>query len=69
MIERLKIEHAAKALKISEERYQNGLLSMTDLIEAQNALDAARLNLLQLIYSHILGKFGLDRAAGRAIHS
>lgn len=68
-IERLKIEHAAKAFKISEERYQNGLLSMTDLIETQNALDAARLNLLQLIYSHILGKFGLDRAAGRAIHS
>lgn len=68
-IERNKIAHAERALQIADERYQNGLISTTDLVEAQDSLDSARLNYLQLIYSHILGRYNLLRAAGRTIHS
>jgi outer membrane protein len=68
-IEKTKIGHAERALKIADERYLNGLISTTDLVEAQDSLDSARLNYLQLIYNHVLGRFNLLRAAGRKIHS
>jgi outer membrane protein TolC len=67
-IEKTKIGHAERALKIADERYLNGLISTTDLVEAQDSLDSARLNYLQLVYNHILGRFNLLRAAGRKIH-
>jgi outer membrane protein len=66
-IETTKIEYAEKALKIVDERYRNGLMSMTELVDAQNSLDMARLNYLQLVYNHILGRFTLLRAAGRKL--
>jgi outer membrane protein len=66
-IETTKIEYAEKALKIADERYRNGLLSMTELVDAQNSLDSARLNHLQLVYNHILGRFTLLKAAGRKL--
>lgn len=66
-IERLKIRQAEDALRIAEERYQNGLLSATDFIESQNVVESARLNHLQLIYSHILGVHSLNRAVGKRI--
>jgi outer membrane protein len=68
-IEKTKIAHAEKALRIADERYQNGLMSATDLVEAQDSLDSARLNYLQLVYDHILSRFNLFKAAGRTIYS
>jgi outer membrane protein TolC len=68
-IEKTKIAHAERALRIADERYLSGLISMTDLVEAQDSLDAARLNHLQLIYNHVLARFNLFRAAGRKIYS
>jgi outer membrane protein len=66
-IEKTKIKQAENALRIAEERYRNGLLSATELIDTQNALEGARLNYLQLIYSHTLSKFSLFRSCGRKL--
>lgn len=66
-IEKVKIKQAEDALRIADERYQNGLLSATDLIDAQNALGSARLNSLQLIYNHTLSQYILFRSCGRKI--
>ena len=66
-IEKLKIQQAEDALRIAEERFQNGLLSATDLVDAQNAVESARLNALQLVYSHVLGEYNLYRACGRKL--
>lgn len=66
-IEKIKIKQAEDALRIAEERFQNGLLSATDLVDAQNAVESARLNALQLVYSHILGEYTLFRACGRKL--
>lgn len=66
-IDKLKIKQAEDALKIAEERYQNGLLSAVDFIESQNALESAQLNDLQLIYDHFLGTYNLYRAVGKRI--
>jgi outer membrane protein len=68
-IEKTKIAHAEKALKIADERYQNGLLSTTDLVDAQDSVNSARLNYLLLNYNHVLGKFNLLKAVGRKIYS
>jgi len=66
-IEQVKIKQAEDALRIADERYRNGLLSATDLIDAQNALESARLNVLQLIYNHTLSRYNLFRSCGRKI--
>lgn len=66
-IEKLKIKQAEDALRIAEERYQNGFLSATDLVDAQNIVEGARLNYLQLIYNHTLSKYSLFRSCGRKI--
>jgi len=68
-IEKSKITHAERALQIADERYQNGLISTTDLVEAQDSLDSARLNYLLLKYNYVLGRYNLLRAIGRKIHS
>ncbi len=68
-VEKTKIEHAEKAVRIADERYRNGLMSMTELVEAQDSLDSARLNYLQLIYNHILAKYNLYKSAGRKVYS
>ncbi len=66
-IERTRTQQAEDALRIAEERYRNGLLSATDLIDAQNALENARLNVLQLVYNHTLGQYNLFRSCGRTL--
>ena len=66
-IEKIKIKQAEDALRIAEERFQSGLLSATDLVDAQNAVESARLNALQLVYGHILAEYTLFRACGRKL--
>jgi outer membrane protein len=68
-IEMSKIAHAERALGIADERYAQGLISTTDLVDAQNSLDSARLNYLQLRYNYVLGRYSLLKAAGRKIYS
>lgn len=66
-IEKIKIGHAETALRIAEERYKHGFISTTDLIDAQTALENARLNHLQLILNHTLAKFTIYKSAGRKL--
>ena len=68
-IELSKIAHAERALTIADERYQRGLISTTDLVDAQDSLDSARLNYLQLRYNYVLGRYAVLKAAGRKIYS
>jgi outer membrane protein TolC len=67
-IEKVKIKLAEDALRIAEDRYQKGLLSAQDFIDTQNSLETAKLNSLQLVYSHILGTFNLYRSVGKKIY-
>ncbi len=66
-IEKIKLGHAQRALAIAEERSARGLISTTDLIEAQNTVAASRLSVLQLTVNYVLGRYGLFRAVGRKI--
>ncbi|MCX6560349.1 MAG: TolC family protein [Candidatus Aminicenantes bacterium] len=66
-LESLKIKQAEDALRIAEERFRNGLLSATDLVDAQNAVESARLGRLQLVYNHTLSQYNLYRSCGRTL--
>lgn len=68
-IEKGKIALAERALAIADERYQRGLISTTDLVDAQDSVDSARLNYLQLRLNFVLGRYSLLKAAGRKIYS
>jgi outer membrane protein len=67
-IEKEKITHSETALKIADDRYKNGLISTTDLIEAQNNYGNARLNYIQLVYTHTLYKYNLYRIIGKKLY-
>jgi outer membrane protein TolC len=67
-IEKVKMGHAQRVLKIAEDRSARGLLSTTDLIEAQNTLANSRLSVLQLTVNYILNRYSLFRAVGRKIY-
>ena len=66
-IEKIKIRQAEDTLRIAEERYRRGLMSATDLVDAQNGVESAKLNALQLAYNHILSQYSLFRACGRKL--
>jgi outer membrane protein len=66
-IEKAKVGQTEETLRIAEERYAAGLLSATDLLDAQNAVENARLGVLQLVYNHTLAKYTLDRSCGRIL--
>jgi outer membrane protein len=68
-VETTKISHAERALDIADQRYQEGLISTTDLVDAQDSLDSARLNYLQLRYNYVLGRYSMLKAIGRRIYS
>jgi outer membrane protein len=66
-LEGLKITQAEDALRIADERFRGGLLSATELIDAQNAVENARLSRLQIVYNHTLSRYNLLRSCGRTI--
>ena len=66
-IGKVKIRQAEDTLRIAEERYRNGLMSATELVDAQNGLESAKLDALQLAYNHILSQYSLFRACGRTL--
>jgi len=66
--EKEKIKHSEISLNIAEERYKNGLISATELIESQNNYSSAKLNYLQLIYNHIITKYNLYKTIGKPLY-
>lgn len=66
--EKEKIKHSETSLRIAEERYKNGLISATELIESQNNYSSAKLNYLQLIYNHIITKYNLYKTIGKPLY-
>jgi outer membrane protein TolC len=59
------LEEANEALKISEIRYDNGVGTNLDVLDAQVALSQVEKNLSEGIYDYIMAKAALDRTMGR----
>jgi outer membrane protein TolC len=58
------ISHAAEALRIVQDRYHEGLTTITEALRAETALARARLNLLAARYDHYVGYASVLLATG-----
>jgi len=56
---------AEKGMKIAEVRYENGLATQLEVLDAQVALNQAKINELSARYDAVTAKAALDKALGR----
>src|SRR5262245_2217391 len=59
------IGHATDALRIVQDRYHEGLTTITEVLRAETAVVRARLNLLAARYDHYVGYANILLATGR----
>lgn len=59
------IGHATEALRIVQDRYREGLTTITEVLRAETAAVRARLNLLAARYDHYVGYANVLLATGR----
>ncbi len=59
------ISYATEALRIVQDRYHEGLTTITEVLRAETALVRARLNLLAARYEHYVGYAGILLTTGR----
>jgi outer membrane protein TolC len=59
------IGHATEALRIVQDRYREGLTTITEVLRAETALVRARLNLLAARYDHYVGYANILLATGK----
>jgi outer membrane protein TolC len=59
------VDQAAEALRIVQDRYQEGLTTITEVLRAETTVVRARMNLLAARYDHYVGYAALLLATGR----
>jgi outer membrane protein len=60
----LQVEQAKQALDMANVRYESGVITNLDVIDAETALAEARLSYLQSLYLYEVSRYGLERAVG-----
>ena len=60
----LRVEQARTAAQLARTRYEAGTITNLELLEAETALQQARLERTEIRYQVILGRYALQRAAG-----
>ena len=63
----LQVEQAKQALDIATVRYESGVITNLDLIDAETALAQARLGHLQALFDYVISSTRLDRAVGNPL--
>jgi outer membrane protein len=59
------VAQAERGLKIAEVRYENGISTLLEVLDAQLALSVAKTEYLKSVYNQRIAFFALDRAEGR----
>ena len=62
--QRRTIEQAERGLRIGEVRYENGIATQLEVLDAQLALTQARTNHLRALYEYSIARVNLRRATG-----
>lgn len=60
----LQVEQARQALDMANIRYESGVITNLDVIDAEAALAEARLSYLQALYLYEVSRYSLERAVG-----
>jgi outer membrane protein len=63
----LQVDQAKQALDIATVRYESGVVTNLDLIDAETALAQARLGHLQALFDYVISSTRLDRAVGNPL--
>jgi outer membrane protein TolC len=63
----LHVQLAQEALKQAKVRYENGVITNLDLLNAETSLAEANLMHLQALYNHTLSRVALNKAVGREL--
>ena len=63
----IQVRQAEQALKMAEVRYQAGVITNLDLLDAQTSVSQARLALIGAQYGYVVSKYALDQATGAQI--
>ncbi len=63
----LQVEQARQALDIATVRYESGVITNLDLIDAETALAQARLGHLQALFDYVISSTRLERAVGNQL--
>jgi outer membrane protein len=61
---KVQVEQANQAVDMARIRYESGVATNLDLIDAEAALAEARLSHLQSLYRYVMSRYALERAAG-----
>lgn len=61
------VEQAEVDFRLAKERYENGLGTNLDVIDAELALTQAKTNYVQALYDYHIGKAQLDKAMGMTV--
>jgi outer membrane protein len=64
---RLNVEQAQQAVDLAKAKYNAGVITNLDLLDAQTALELAKLSDVQSLFGFVLSKYGLKRAIGERI--
>ncbi len=64
---RLNVEQAQQAVDLAKTKYNAGVITNLDLLDAQTALELAKLSDAQSLFGFVLSKYGLKRAIGERI--
>jgi len=60
----LQVQQAREAVSMASIRYENGVATNLDVIDAQTALAQAELLRLQALFHYVVSRYALERAAG-----
>jgi outer membrane protein TolC len=60
----LQVEQAKEALAIATVRYESGVITNLDLLDAETALAQSELLYLEALYQQVISGYALERAIG-----
>ena len=63
----IQVRQAEEALKMAEVRYEAGVITNLDLLDAQTSVSQARLALIGARYGYVISKYALDQATGAPV--
>jgi outer membrane protein len=64
---KIQVRQAEEALRMGKVRYEAGVITNLDLLDAQTSLSEARLAYIGAQYGYVISRYALDRATGASV--
>lgn len=67
LIQQVAVSHAVESFEIEKQKFKNGIIGKVELLDAELALQQAKLNLFQSVFNINLGQVQLNKILGKGI--